>query len=375
MPRVKMILVGGFLGAGKTTLLARAAEYLTDRGLRVALITNDQATHLVDTELLRLAGRHVTEVSGACFCCAFNKLLYVCDELIATHAPDVIVGEPVGSCTDLAATVIAPMKKLCGDRFDVAPYSVLVDPDKLMETMAALATGDLSDAVRYIYEKQIAEADLVVVNKTDCLGPGKAAKIAAAIARVAPHAPVMGMSARTGDGVEAWLDRVLDGEQAGEPNSGPVGGHIVDVDYDTYAAGEAALGWLNAAVELTAQEPSFWNDFAAAFMQQAQQRLLAAGADIAHVKALLVSDGGRLLMNLTSNTAPLACQGGLVHPSRTTRLIVNARVRTSPETLRGVIEDSLRSAAGDSIASTVTELTSFRPGRPEPVHRFSQSDS
>ncbi|MCY2925588.1 MAG: cobalamin biosynthesis protein P47K, partial [Planctomycetota bacterium] len=149
MAKVKMILVGGFLGAGKTTLLARAAEKLAGRGLKVGLITNDQAAHLVDTEQLRQAGREVKEVAGACFCCAFNKLLYVCDNLIAEHNPDVIIGEPVGSCTDLAATVIAPLKKFCADRFDVAPYSVLVDPGKLQETMGELATADVAAAVRY----------------------------------------------------------------------------------------------------------------------------------------------------------------------------------------------------------------------------------
>ena len=131
-----MILIGGFLGAGKTTLLARSAEALAARGRRVGLITNDQAANLVDTELLRQTGQTVREVSGACFCCAFNKLLYVCDNLIAQSNPDVILGEPVGSCTDLSATVLQPIKKYCADRFDLAqapalsrgPWSMLVVP-------------------------------------------------------------------------------------------------------------------------------------------------------------------------------------------------------------------------------------------------------
>ncbi|MEI7837350.1 MAG: GTP-binding protein [Planctomycetota bacterium] len=365
MPKVKIILVGGFLGAGKTTLLARAAEALTRRGLKVALITNDQAANLVDTELLRHHGREVKEVAGACFCCAFNKLLYVCDNLIASSHPDVILGEPVGSCTDLAATVIAPLKALCADRFDVAPYSVLVDPEKLMETLAALQTGDLAAAIRYIYDKQIEEADLVVVNKTDSLGAGKFEKIAAALTRQAPHAPVMGMSARTGEGVDAWLDRVLAG--------GPAGEHIVEVDYDTYAAGEAALGWLNAAADLSSTEYTDWKPFATAFMSAAQSALGALSADIAHLKILLISEGGRLLMNLTTSAGEPSLQGGLLAPTRHATLVVNARVRTSPEQLRSVIESALRQAAGSSITLNLAELTSFRPGRPEPLHRYDSS--
>lgn len=43
MKTTKLILVGGFLGAGKTTLLWYAAQKLMRKGLKVGLITNDQA--------------------------------------------------------------------------------------------------------------------------------------------------------------------------------------------------------------------------------------------------------------------------------------------------------------------------------------------
>ena len=49
---IPLVIVGGFLGAGKTTLLWQAARRLTAKGLRVGLITNDQAPDLVDTGLL-----------------------------------------------------------------------------------------------------------------------------------------------------------------------------------------------------------------------------------------------------------------------------------------------------------------------------------
>ena len=43
MKQTRLILVGGFLGAGKTTLLWETAVRLMNKGLRVGLITNDQA--------------------------------------------------------------------------------------------------------------------------------------------------------------------------------------------------------------------------------------------------------------------------------------------------------------------------------------------
>ena len=62
MKTTKIIFVGGFLGAGKTSLLWEAAKYLTDKGLNVGLITNDQAPELVDTVLLSQNGLKVAEV-------------------------------------------------------------------------------------------------------------------------------------------------------------------------------------------------------------------------------------------------------------------------------------------------------------------------
>ena len=72
--RARYIMIGGFLGAGKTTAVARLAQVLTERGLRVGLITNDQSSGLVDTSILRSHGYAVEEIAGGCFCCRFSSL-------------------------------------------------------------------------------------------------------------------------------------------------------------------------------------------------------------------------------------------------------------------------------------------------------------
>ncbi len=376
MNKVKMIIVGGFLGAGKTTLLARAAEELTRRGQKVGLITNDQAANLVDTEILQQAGREVKEVAGACFCCAFNRLLYVCDQLIGSFAPDVIIGEPVGSCTDLSATVLQPMKKLCRDIFDLSPYSVLIDPASFMQNVAGgeaggrQATGagkadspgeSQDESVRYIYRKQIEEADLIVLNKLDTLSSQEADGIKARVKAEFPGIPVSALSAATGAGLAQWLDTILAG--------GKVGQRIAQVDYDTYAAGEAALGWLNAAVRLSSAGTINWKAFGVDLLQRVQMRLTAAGADIAHVKLLLSSGGQKLKIGLTSNTGQPSLQGSIAGESRAL-LVVNARVRIDPGDLRAVAERCLSESSGEAITAEIVEITSFSPSRPTPLHRF-----
>src|SRR5262245_12488017 len=112
MKRLRFILVGGFLGAGKTTAIARLARSYPGRGQRVGVVTNDQADDLVDTNSLRSQGFPVEEVAGACFCCKFDDLVDKVGKLSETDRPDVILAEPVGSCTDLVATVVQPMRDL-----------------------------------------------------------------------------------------------------------------------------------------------------------------------------------------------------------------------------------------------------------------------
>ena len=214
MAKTKMIIVGGFLGAGKTTLLAKAAGKLAARGVKVGLVTNDQAANLVDTGVLRQAGQEVKEVAGACFCCAFNRMLFVCDELIASFHPDVIIGEPVGSCTDLSATVLQPMKKLCRDFLDLSPYTVLIDPAEFLKNIRPDAST--LKPVRYIYRKQIEEADLVVVDKVDTLSAEALAEIQSLIHSEFPGIPVRTMSSVNGNGVDEWL-----GHDPGRRQGGP----------------------------------------------------------------------------------------------------------------------------------------------------------
>src|SRR5438128_2373035 len=103
--KARYIMIGGFLGAGKTTSVVRLAQRLTDQGLKVGLITNDQGSELVDTAMLRSRGFATEEIPGGCFCCRFNSLVDAAHKLTVSTRPDMFIAEPVGSCTDLVATV------------------------------------------------------------------------------------------------------------------------------------------------------------------------------------------------------------------------------------------------------------------------------
>ena len=362
MKQVRLVFVGGFLGAGKTTLIGEAARRLVSQGRRVGLITNDQADDLVDTGMLKQYGFGVEEVAGGCFCCRFDDLVSATGRLINEMKPDVLLGEPVGSCTDISATVLQPMKMLYADWFRLAPFCVLTDPRRLREALNPDACSGFPESVTYIFQKQLEEADLIVINKVDLLSPDELAKLREDVAARFPDTPLLVVSALRGDGVAEWLDFVMQDKPAGK--------RITEVDYDTYADGEAVLGWLNATVQLHAQDAGDWEAFCQTLLDALQQEFRRRSAEIAHVKLLLTAADGSLAASLTGSVEVPLLRGKLGNPSKEAALILNARVHISPSELRAIIQNSLQATCGATIKSEVVSVQSLSPGRPRPTHRF-----
>jgi G3E family GTPase len=366
MASTRLILVGGFLGAGKTTLLAQAAARLARQGHRIGLVANDQAADLVDTELLRETGSQVEEVAGGCFCCRFPDMITAMERLVRDSQVDVLIGEPVGSCTDLSATVLQPLKELHRERFALAPFSVLVDGHQvrvLARLREKAADARFPDNVLYIYEKQLEEADVIVLNKTDLLSPAELGELQGMLAERFPRTPIMTMSAANGDGVDAWLDYLHDGHA--------VGGKIVAVDYDAYAAGEAALGWLNASAKVRAEQDVDWSAFATRLLEGMRGALRSLAAEIAHLKLYLTTADGHVVGNITSNDGPLVVRGHIATGQCAAVLLLNARVHGEPDLLATIAEKAMQAAAADGqMDVTLTAMRAFYPGRPQPTYRY-----
>jgi G3E family GTPase len=358
------IMVGGFLGAGKTTAMLRLAEHLTTRGRRVGLITNDQSHGLVDTSIVTAKGYPVEEITGGCFCCRFNSLTDAADRLARDARPDVFLAEPVGSCTDLRATVQYPLRRLYGDDYRVAPLSVLVDPMRAARILGLESGRTFSPKVLYVYEKQLEEADLIVINKSDLLSAAQREALERALAARFPQAEIVTVSARTGANLEDWFGRL----------SAPLASRsAMEVDYDVYAEGEALLGWLNATFDVSASSPFDGNRFLQRLAENVRERLASAGIEIAHFKMTLAPDTGYDLavLNLVRTDGKSESPHRLVEELTEGELIVNLRAEGDPAQLKAAADAALEQAAREaSITATLVHSEHFRPGRPAPTHRM-----
>lgn len=366
----RYIMIGGFLGAGKTTAIVHLGKFLHKQGYRVGLITNDQGRDLVDTVMLRSHGFVTEEISGGCFCCRFDSLADAAENLTKTARPDVFVAEPVGSCTDLVATVSYPLRRIYGDRFVVAPFSVLVDPIRAERALGLENGHRFSSKVLYIYRKQLEEAEIIAINKRDLLTPERLQRLKRSLREQFP-ARVIDISARQGTGLNHWFKQLLHERQSNRP--------AMDLDYDQYAEGEALLGWFNGSARIHAPRPWDANKLLRILADATHRQLSDQKVEIAHMKMTLSptpSLGDVAVLNLVrSDTVPelsQALEGDITQG----QLIINLRAEVDPEALLKCVKTAL-----DDVRKGFTDLSAileheehFRPGRPVPTHRFTTAE-
>lgn len=341
----KLVIVGGFLGAGKTTLILKAADLLGRQGKRVAVILNDQDAGLVDTQHAAARAMTAREIAGGCFCCLFSKFIGMAREL-AAQKPDVIFAEPVGSCIDLNATVIRPIRTIYSDELTLTPLTVLLDP-----VIARSLGRDPDDRdVAYLATNQLAEADLVCVTKQDVSSLPMQLSI-----------PIdFHLSARTGFGVDQWLDAILNGERV-------VGARLLGVDYTRYAEAEAALGWLNLHATLTLTPPKTPALICGPLLDELQKLLTAAETKIAHLKVFDRSPRGWAKASICSNADEPVPEGDLLGEADIYHeLALNLRALGDPANLQRLVLQALESLDG---RLEIKHLRAFRPAAPKPTHR------
>ncbi|MGA2658711.1 MAG: cobalamin biosynthesis protein P47K [Verrucomicrobiota bacterium] len=321
--KARYIMIGGFLGAGKTTAVAKLARRLKDEGSAWA-----------SSPTIRVATWWTRPCSGPT---ASRPFRIRCGGFMVTTSP-------------------------------WPPVSVLVDPVRALRAFGLESGGSFSEKVIYIYTKQLEEADLIVISKCDLLDEARLVSLRKAIAAKFPLKAIMAVSSRSGTNLDEWFARLTSEEQAA--------GTAMDVDYQVYADGEALLGWLNCTVQISARRVFDSARFLEQLADEAQRRLQAQKAEIAHLKMTLSSDSSLLgevaAVSLVRNDFVPELSLKLDGPVERGQLIINLRAEAAPDLLATVVRAAVASTAEayPTMTATLEHLEHFRPGRPQPTHRF-----
>ncbi|MFI0902997.1 GTP-binding protein [Streptomyces sioyaensis] len=362
---ITFIPLTGFLGAGKTTTMTAAALALQERGRKVAVITNDQGVELVDTKLVRSKLDAVAEVTGGCFCCKFEDLVEAIVALVASDQVDTVIAEAVGSCTDLQATVVRPLRRYYGEQMVVAPLTTVVDPLRFLAFDRAVQRGEPESDLSYLFRQQLTEADVIAVNKLDTIKADRATELLDRLRAEYPNAAVVGYSATGGDHLPDLLGAW----------GGPSGNEAVElgVDYDRYAAAEAQLAWMNQELDLVAVGETFdATAWARSVLEHLSAWAEATGSLIGHAKLTVgTGEDDFAKLSVTGAGEPPSPDRAADGPTAAARAVVNARVACEPAALDRAVQDAVTAAdQAHDVTSSATTPVSFKPGYPRPVHRL-----
>ncbi len=177
LPPIPVTVIGGYLGAGKTTLVNHLLRHAS--GLKLAVMVNDFGALPIDQDLIQSQDGNVLAIAGGCVCCSYGSDLVeaLMDMSGRVPRPDAMIIETSGVA--LPGPVAASVTLVAG--YEVDGVVVLTDAETVRER-----GGDryLADTI----ERQLADANLVVLNKVDLVDAGELAETRTWIAARAAQA-------------------------------------------------------------------------------------------------------------------------------------------------------------------------------------------
>jgi G3E family GTPase len=359
---MKIHLVGGFLGGGKTTAIANTCKIMADQGIKTSVITNDQGEYLVDSRFIQHSDIPYAEVTGGCFCCNYNQLDTQINNLISSNNPSAIFAEFVGSCTDLISTVLKPLLEYRGATNEMVTFSSFVDAQLLLMHLGG-ASLPFSLETSYIWEKQIEEAEILIVNKIDLLKSGELNKLRALAEKTFPEKQLLFQNSLDNNSLKNWIG-LLNKQDGGQKH------RSIEIDYEKYGKGEANLAWLDEEIEIiTADESSV--EIAFGFIKKLTDSIEKLNLPVGHLKFYLSYNNKAEKISYTTISDHSVHIPDIFEKAGSVDLLVNARIQTSPEELRKILFENLNDLKSIK-GATINEkfLSYFKPGMPNPTHRL-----
>jgi len=179
--KIPALVVSGFLGSGKTTLVRHLLDDAQRRGIRLAVISNEFGALGIDQAMLGGRPDAIVELDGGCVCCQLsNELVDTLQQLRQRIDPDRIIVETSGLALP-SETLLSfwrePVAQWIADDFGV----VVINAEQVLEERDLRGT----------FEDQVTSADLLILNKIDCIPAAAIAGIERRIRELEPEAPLI----------------------------------------------------------------------------------------------------------------------------------------------------------------------------------------
>ncbi len=169
-----LTVIGGFLGAGKTSLVNHLLRTATQR---IGVLVNDFGAVNIDAALIGARHPDSIALTNGCVCCSLGDDLALALQMLRARKPrpDQVIIEASGIADPWRIAEIG----LTDPAFALAPVVVVVDAANLARHLA-------DPAVAPTLRRQLALAELVVLNKSDLAADFAGA--AGAVAAIRPQA-------------------------------------------------------------------------------------------------------------------------------------------------------------------------------------------
>lgn len=341
----KYMVTSGFLGAGKTTSMIAFAREINRRGRETAaILANDLgAGNIVDAEFCAAAGVMTLPISGGCICYQHENLVGKLHQLESAGA-SVIFSDIPGCGLGAMDHVYLELEENEPDEFELLPFTCIVDPERLRMILPENADLHLPEEMKFLLDAQMAEADLIVLNKADTISEEEAKTIAAFIKGLYPKTPVMTMSAMKGTGVAEVVDYLLSHRSEAAHRE-------IGYGSEAFLAAENKLSWFNTRVFMQQREDKNldFNEVIGEIFEGIREELKKHDSNVPHLKMFAADSEEELTdffkASLIGIDYPVEYDQKLKRQYSALSLIINARCAADPVVMAEIVDDAVDVAA------------------------------
>jgi G3E family GTPase len=190
---MRIVLFTGFLGSGKTTILISLAEFLAKKEGpgKVVIIENEIGDVDVDGKLLSGSSFDTRNLTSGCICCTLSgEFVATLRDIEENIKPSYILIEATGLAHQ---TIVDTIR----NNFVSAPLSnvVIVDAERWDE---------LYESIPFLLTAQVERADLILINKIDCVDKTELARIETDVVEINSETELIKISASTDNLDDVW---------------------------------------------------------------------------------------------------------------------------------------------------------------------------